>query len=110
MYLTLNAITTSTYDLGSLQQTTGAPTGLQRTGQSQWNFDNQASTGVYVIANITCNAVTDNLLCNITSTTDKGSTMITHAQNSTAGQTSLSEVEFSLSSSTYQAGTRLDVL
>jgi hypothetical protein len=109
MYLTLNSIATATYDLGSLQQTTAAPTGLQRTSQSQWNFDNQASTGVYVIANITCNAVTDNLLCNITSTTDKGSTMVTHAQNSTAGQTSLSEVEFSLSSSTYQAGTRLDV-
>ena len=108
LYLELNSLT-SNYNIQSLQSSGTSVSAVERTSQSQWNFDNQASTQVFVIVKIICGAETDTLLAQIESSTDKLSTMISVANNSTSSQTSLSKVSFKMSSSTYKQDTRLDV-
>jgi|ETNvirnome_2_130_1030620.scaffolds.fasta_scaffold21867_3 hypothetical protein len=108
LYLELNSLT-SNYNIQSLQSSGTSVGAVERTSQSQWNFDNQASTQVFVIVKIICGAETDTLLAQIESSTDKLSTMISVANNSTSSQTSLSKVSFKMSSSTYKQDTRLDV-
>ena len=108
LYLSVNGLS-SNYEIQSLQSSGTSVGAVERTGQSQWNFDNQASTGIFVVARITMNPAEDKFLCSIQSSTDKDSTMISVASNTTASQTQLTEVSFTMSSSTYKTDTTLSL-
>ena len=82
---------------------------VNQAGANDWRFiSNNHGNKIIAFIDIACNAVSDNVQMH----SSAGSETIwcnTYGVNSTAGQSSLSEVEITCSSGQFGAGTRLDV-
>jgi len=107
--LTCNSLTTATYDYGMMQQNTAAPTGTFATGRNSWDIlFNNLGDKIFTKVDFLCNAYSDNIQ-GVATTVSQTDTAITRLYNTTAAQTSISEIEFTVSSGQMYAGSRLDV-
>ena len=105
---TVNSLTTATYDYGMMQQNTGATGGTFATGRNSWDIlFNNLGDKVFTRLDFLCNANSDNIQ-GVATTVSETDTAITRCYNTTAAQTSISEVEFTVSSGQIYAGSRLD--
>ena len=106
---TVNGLATATYDYGMMQQNTGAPTGTFATARNSWDIlFNNLGDKIFTKIDFLCNAYSDNVQ-GLASTVSQTDTSITRLYNTTAGQTSISEIEFTVSAGQWYAGSRLDV-
>jgi len=112
VYLNVNGISTASYDWGLMQQSTAATGGTSGTSNNNWLvLSNNAGSNCLSTIDITTNAVTDNLQCSGMTVSGGGSdhSMYLRGWNTTAGQTSVNEVEYSLNTGVFAAGSRLDI-
>jgi len=112
VYLNVNGISTASYDWGLMQQSTAATGGTSGTSNNNWVvLSNNAGSNCLSTIDITCNAVTDNIQASGMTVSGGGSdhSMYLRGWNTTAGQTSIDEVEYSLNTGVFAAGSRLDI-
>jgi len=112
VYLNVNGISTATYDFGLMQQSTAATGGTSGTGTNNWLIlSNNAGSNCLSTIDITCNSATNNLQCSGMTVSGGGSdhSMYLRGWNTTAGQTSINEVEYSLNTGVFAVGSRLDI-
>ena len=97
------------YDYGMIQQNTAAPTGTFATARTQWDIlFNNLGDKIFTKVDFLCNAVSGNIQ-GVATTVSQVDTAITRLYNTTLGQTSISEIEFTVSAGQWYAGSRLDV-
>lgn len=107
--LTCNSLVTATYDYGMMQQNTAAPTGTFATGRNSWDIlFNNLGDKIFTKVDFLCNAYSDNIQ-GVATTVSQTDTAITRLYNTTAAQTSISEIEFTVSAGQWYAGSRLEV-
>ena len=110
--MTINGINSATYDsqrIISNASGTGVSQSVNQAGANSWRFiSNNHGDEIIAFIDIACNAVSGHvqMSCNAGTETIWANT---YGVNSTAGQTSLSEVSIHNTSGTFLAGTRLDV-
>ena len=107
---TVNSLATATYDYGMIQQSNfAAPTGTGATARNSWDIlFNNLGDKIFTKVDFLCNAYSDNIQ-GVATTVSQTDTAITRLYNTTAGQTSISEIEFTVSAGQWYAGSRLDV-
>jgi hypothetical protein len=107
---TANSIVSASYDYGMIQQSNfAAPTGTGATARNSWDIlFNNLGDKIFTKVDFLCNAYSDNIQ-GVATTVSQTDTSITRLYNTTAGQTSISEIEFTVSAGQMYAGSRLDV-
>jgi hypothetical protein len=109
-YLQVNGISTSTYNQEGIYATGGATTNLTSSGKTGWDIGKWQVGGYQLhIISLTANAVDDRIQCYYQEAANSGMN-IGMGWNTTAGQTSINEVEIFGSGGNLSAGSMLTVL
>ena len=108
VFMTVNSLA-SNFDGGLIEQDSADPFGYGFSGNSRWTVHgNSAGDELFINVSMVCNAVTEHIQAQIHSVSETRTT-ITRGYNSTAAQTSFTQVEFETSTGNISAGSRLDV-
>jgi len=105
----VNGITTATYDSEIIQQGGASLSSYSYGLNDGWAVViNNAGNEIFGSIKISCNSVNDTIQARWEGGTESAS-VLNQCRNTTAGQTSFTEVKFYPTGGTFSAGTRLDV-